>query len=807
MKEYLKIHLEQITKIVSGLKRDNIDQKKLSELDKSLELLSHKIKTIRLETSGGTTEANTQTIRQDAVLVYNENFEIVRLAGTFENIFGKRELDVLPLLKDFFKPEQFSLLKEKTEALQQTNTPQLFDTEIISSNNILLPVNMLLEKVSISDGPKMVAAGLQFYEQTPSDLKDYQDILIENLPDIDVYLFDTSFRHVLAGGREKEKLNLNNSDFTGRTLFEVYDEKTQKRLYPFYKNALEGKVSEGEVRIKKHIYFVSATPVYNFRNEVVGGALIAQNVTKEKEVERNLINAKKEAEEADKAKSIFLANMSHEIRTPLNAIIGFTGLLEKTELSPKQKKFSQLINQSSEHLLSVVNEILFLFKLGMGKVFIEKVPFNVYELIQNVHGSLLFSAEGKQLDFTFEIKSEVPEILVGDPYRIKQILINLASNAIKFTDEGKVTILLSTEKIYRKKVHLRFDVEDTGIGISKQELRTIFDEFAQSNLKTERARNGAGLGLTITRKLVELFKGRLHVESELNEGSKFSVVIPFEVPQTAEKIQPEKEYAVKSNLLAGKRILYADDDENNILLAEYILTEWDTDFEIAYNGAEALDYLLKEKFDVVLLDIHMPEMSGDDVVKEIRKTDNPNKHTKMLAVTANILESDIKRYMRSGFNGHILKPFREEKLYSKICNLLHIKHHENFEPQTVNKKRPEHSNPEDRFNFDTSMLEESARGNTAFFNKMLGVFIENAEKTASSFSAALKDSNWSEIGEKAHKAIPSFKYFGLQKQVDVLAKIEYMALREKIYDKIPALVNQSIDDINELIVWVQKAKL
>lgn len=163
--------------------------------------------------------------------------------------------------------------------------------------------------------------------------------------------------------------------------------------------------------------------------------------------------------------------------------------------------------------------------------------------------------------------------------------------------------------------------------------------------------------------------------------------------------------------------------------------------------------------------------------------------------------------MRSGFNGHILKPFREEKLYSKICNLLHIKHHENFEPQTVNKKRPEHSNPEDRFNFDTSMLEESARGNTAFFNKMLGVFIENAEKTASSFSAALKDSNWSEIGEKAHKAIPSFKYFGLQKQVDVLAKIEYLALREKIYDKIPALVNQSIDDINELIVWVQKAKL
>lgn len=446
MKEYLKSHLEQITKLITGLKRDNIDQKKLSELDKSLELLSHKIKTIRLETSGGGAESNKQTIRQDAILFFNESFEIIRLAGTFENIFGKRELNDLPLLKDYFEPVQFRLLKEKAAELQQTGNPQRFDTEIISSNNILLPVNMLLEKVSIGNGAKIIAAGLQFYNQTPADLKDYQDILIENLPDIDVYLFDRSFRHVLAGGREKERLNLNNSDFNGRTLFEVYDEKTQKRLFPFYKNALEGKVSEGEVRIKKDIYFVSASPVHNYKNDVVGGALITQNVTKEKEIERNLIKAKKEAEEADKAKSIFLANMSHEIRTPLNAIIGFAGLLDKTELTAKQKKFSDLINQSSEHLLSVVNEILFLFKLGMGKVWIEKVPFNIYELMQNVHGSLLFKAREKQLDFTLEIKPGVPEILIGDPYRIKQILINLAGNAIKFTDKGKVTILLSTEK-------------------------------------------------------------------------------------------------------------------------------------------------------------------------------------------------------------------------------------------------------------------------------------------------------------------------------------------------------------------------
>ena len=446
MKEYLRSHLEQITKLIDGLKRDNVDVSRLSELDKSLELLSHKIKTIRLETSGELAETYKHTIKQDAVVYYNYNFEVQRYAGTFENIFGKRELDSLPHLNEFFEPKQFKLLREKTELLLQSNTPQSFDTEIVSSNDILLPVNVLLEKVNICDGPKIVAAGLIFYEQTPADLKDYQDILIENLPDIDVYLFDTRFRHVLAGGREKEKMKLTNADFTGRTLFEVYDEKTQKRLFPFYKNALEGKLSEGEIRIKKQIYFVSATPVFNYRNQVVGGALIAQNVTKEKEVERNLIKAKKEAEEADKAKSVFLANMSHEIRTPLNAIIGFTELLEKTELTSNQKKFGELISQSSEHLLSVVNEILFLFKLGMGKIFIEKVPFNVPDLIQNVHGSLLLQADEKKLDFTWQIQKDVPEILIGDPYRIKQILINLASNAIKFTDRGTVNIQSENRK-------------------------------------------------------------------------------------------------------------------------------------------------------------------------------------------------------------------------------------------------------------------------------------------------------------------------------------------------------------------------
>src|SRR5690606_34737959 len=361
----------------------------------------------------------------------------------------------------FFPPDKSEEFVQKTHRKMESGEPQSFHSEIISKNGLLLPVHFLLEKITVGKGNETVSAGIIFSLQTPSELEDYREILIENLPGMDVYLFDTRFRHVLAGGREKERLGLTNADFTGKTLFEVFDEKTRKRLFPFYRNALDGQASEGEVRIKKQIYYISSNHVRGIKMEVVDGALILQDVSKEKEIEKKLILAKQQAEEADKAKSIFLASMSHEIRTPLNAIIGFTGLLNKTELSPKQRKFSHLIRQSSEHLLSLVNDVLFLFKLEMGRVYIEEVPFNAHDLIKNVYDSLLFRAKESQLGYQYFIQNDVPEVVVGDPFRIKQILVNLTVNAIKFTDDGEVVIRVLTEKTTSKMVFLRFEVEDT----------------------------------------------------------------------------------------------------------------------------------------------------------------------------------------------------------------------------------------------------------------------------------------------------------------------------------------------------------
>ncbi len=804
MKDILAKQLEQISKLIERLEGADTDIDRLTELSQSLELLSHQVRTFHLDSFSDDREFPDHGILQDAVFYYNSQYQIFRIAGAFDKIINTSVNTALPEVSSLLPAADFETFRQKTELLLKSGEPQSFILEILSKTGLKLPVYFLLEKITIGESLEAVSAGMVFSSQTPSELESYREILIENIPGIDVYLFDTSFRYVLAGGREKKRINFLNSDFIGKTLFEIYDEKTVKRLFPFYRNALDGNESEGEVRIKDRVYFIHSTPVFGLARQVVGGALISQDVTIEKEVEKNLLKAKKEAEESNNAKSIFMANMSHEIRTPLNAIIGFSDLLAKSVLTPEQEKYCRLITTSSEHLLSVVNEILFLFKYGMGKVYIEKVPLNVNELISNVHESLNLRAKKKKLLFDAQIDGELPPVVIGDPFRVKQILINLAGNGIKFTDEGEVSIKVSREKITSKKIYLRFDVSDTGLGIPKDDLEIIFDEFAQSRQKNPNNRKGIGLGLTIVKKLVELLNGRIYVESTLGKGSRFTVVLPFGRPHPAKQEVPDKNYELKHNLLKGKRILYADDDKNNILLGETILKSWQADYKVALDGGEALEFLEKNEFDVVMLDIRMPVMMGTEVVEQVRKKkENPNADTKMIAVTANIMESDIHAYYKSGFDGYVLKPFGEEYLYNKICNLLKV----NYQTKNVRDVLPESSAQNEKAEFDTSMLMKTTGGNSDFFNKMIDTFIANAKETASNFKILSQREKWTEVGEQAHKAIPSFSYFGLNHLVRKLTEIENLTLRENKFSEVEKLALTTSEEIENIVAAAQKSKL
>lgn len=804
MNGLLTKQLEQISKLISGLDGDDADLDKLTELSQSLEFLSHQIKTSYFDGFPDDRRNPDHGIRQDAVFYFNHKFQIFRIAGAIDNIFRKMTETSLPEVREIFSAAEYEEFKKEAIKVFKTGEPRKFYSEIISKNNLKLPIYFLLERITLGENLQAVSAGMVFSSQTPSELENYREILLENIPGIGVYLFDTSFRYVLTGGRDIGQLGLSNTDFTGKTLFEVFDERTMKRLFPFYRNALEGNESEGEVRIKDRVHFIHSTPIFGLARQVVGGALISQDVTAEKEIEKNLLRAKREAEESNNAKSIFMANMSHEIRTPLNAIIGFSDLLSKTRLSPEQEKFCQLVIQSSEHLLSVVNEILFLFKYGMGKVYIEKVPLDIHELVTNVWESLRLKAEEKELIFNSEIDKNIPAVLIGDPFRVKQILMNLTGNALKFTEKGKVNLLVKAERFSQKKVYIRFEVADTGTGIHKEDQDKIFDEFTQSRYRNPEKKKGVGLGLTIVKKLVELLNGRINVVSTPGTGSKFIVVIPFIKPLPANKEIPDFKYELNKNLLKGKKILYADDDTNNILLGESILRKWETEFDIAHDGGEAVEYLSKKKYDIVLLDIRMPVMMGTEVVRQVRNApDNINVKTKMLAVTANIMESDILTYMKAGFNGYILKPFGEEYLYNKICNLLKMKE---FNKKPLNKNS-ETGSDSDNESFDTSMLLKTTGGNSDFFNKMIETFIANAKETVINFRELSEANKWAEIGEQAHKAIPSFSYFGLKHLVNDLIRIENMALREKNYSSIGELAKTTSYKIERIIEIADKSKI
>ncbi len=804
MNELLSKQLEQISSLIMGLEGKDADLETLDELGQLLELLSHQVKTSYLYNFPEEQEILKPEINQDAFFYFNQNYQIFRTIGAFESIFGRTTNAFLQEVRSLFTDKNFEVFKAETERLLETGEPRKFYLEIISKNNLSLPVYFLLEKITLGDHLEAVSAGMIFSDKSPSELESYRDILMENIPGLDLYLFDTNFKFVLTGGREKERMGLSNSDFTGKTLFEMFDERITKRLFPFYKNALEGNESEGEIRVNERIYFIHATPIIGLSGKVVGGALISQDITAEKEIEKNLLKAKKEAEESNSAKSIFMANMSHEIRTPLNSIIGFSDLLNKTILTPEQEKYSQLIKQSSEHLLSVVNEILFLFKYGMGKVYIEKISMNIHEVVENVGESLNMKADEKKLNFEYDVNDDVPSVLIGDPFRLKQIIMNLAVNAIKFTDVGKVAIHVSNEKLTSKKAYLKFEVEDTGIGIRKEDIATIFDEFSRLRYKNPKKTKGAGLGLSIVKKLVDLLNGRIEVESVPDKGSRFIVILPFQRPQTDKDELPEMKYDIDTNQLMGKRILYADDDANNIFLGESILKKWKTDYVLAHDGGEALELSRQHKFDIILLDIRMPVLMGTEVAVDIRKDkSNVNHKTKMLAVTANIMESDVLNYLKSGFNGYVLKPFGEEYLYNKICNLLKLKSNN----KAIMMEGHENNIQNDGRVFDTSLLLKTTGGNIDFFNKMIDTFIANAMETARNFRELGKEEKWTEIGEQAHKAIPSFSYFGLTQLVNNLTKIENMVLREKNFKSIGKLAKVTSDEIESIIAKAENAKL
>jgi PAS domain S-box-containing protein len=503
--------------------------------------------------------------------------------------------------------------------------------------------------------------------------------IIESTDDI-IFAVDTHYNYIAFNNHHikaiKEFYGIDVKLGDPALRFELENTKIDRdNLKPLFDRCLQGesfKIRYDLTHLNNAIKFseISFNPIKEENGEISGIAIFSKDITEQVVTQKALEQAKDTAEAAARAKSDFLSNMSHEIRTPINAIMGMTDLLLEKTKDPEMLEYLKSIKFSSDNLLVVINDILDFSKLDAGKVSIESIDFNLYEKIEAVSKIFDIRTRAKGLNFFNHIDSSIPEYIKGDPYRLNQILLNLIGNAVKFTSKGDVSITVNKVAETIDHITLRFDIQDTGIGIPENKLDSIFESFSQAYTDITRRFGGTGLGLAITQKLTELQGGKVSVKSEVNVGSTFSVELTYQKSTAPSNEKSLENVNVHTNLSHISILVVEDNDMNQVVL-KHILSSWKCNFEIAINGNEAIGILSKKDFDLVLMDLQMPEMSGYEATQFIRNKNTPvrNPLIPIIAITADAFPETKRKVLETGMNDFITKPFDKEELYHKISRL------------------------------------------------------------------------------------------------------------------------------------------
>lgn len=482
--------------------------------------------------------------------------------------------------------------------------------------------------------------------------------------------------------------------------------------------------------------------------------LIDQGQRQQKLIQ-TLDKSEKRLKEASKIQEQFVANISHEIRTPMNAVLGFAGLLQKTRLDKNQHEYVRSIRSSAENLLTIINDILDLSRIESGMMHIESLPFNLRELIDSLITMLNVKAKNRNLYLRTEIDEPVPETLKGDAVRLTQILLNLISNALKFTHQGGVTVNLGIEEKKGETYYIRFIISDTGIGISPEKQKTIFERFQQAQPETTRRYGGTGLGLSIVKQLVEIQNGNISVSSEVGKGSVFTVILPYQMATEEEKESVIPVPVLMAEPLLQKiKLLIAEDNVMNRKLIQHLLKQWQIDFDIVTNGVQAVEVLKQraDEYDMVLMDIQMPEMDGYMATEKIRYDLHLN--LPIIAMTAHALAGEKEKCLGAGMDDYISKPINEEQLYKLIHK--HALNSSNIKASVIN----------------IEYLRSLSNGDEDFERNMIKAFSEQMPQELKELKTAIDQKNYKKIRSIAHNMKSTVSYLGLQQLTPLLEQIE-----------------------------------
>lgn len=507
---------------------------------------------------------------------------------------------------------------------------------------------------------------------------------------------------------------------------EIYNKRKNGEIYPEYLNISSVKNENGEIT-----HYIA-----HF-----------MDITEQKSNEEKLRSARYEAEMSNESKSRFLATMSHEIRTPMNAVLGILGLLKDTELTPRQLELVQMGRESGELLLTIINDILDFTKMDIDKLQLEHTRFDLHKLLRNCNELLNSLAYKKQLALTLQLGPELPQFVSGDPDRLRQVLINLINNAIKFTRHGQVKVSANLVSTNGHKAIIRCRVSDTGIGIKPDHLSSLFDEFTMVDQTHSRRYEGTGLGLAICKRLVTLMQGEISVSSELNQGSTFDFTIELQLAKESDDKQELTAQQIKQLPLNNVRVLLAEDNPANQMVIKSILEFAELQVDVVSNGFEAVEAVRTLPYDIVLMDISMPEMDGMEATSQIRQLTGVAKDVPIVALTAHTLQGDKDRFLQAGMNDYLSKPIDREATLTCICRWTQTESASAMLQAAAEPMKAE----QDHALVDESILLQLVADTSAdIVPDLLLLYIEDSESRLALIRQAIEDKDYKTLEFECH---------------------------------------------------------